>query len=107
MAEEVPFMKEIRVEHLRLKRNCFICLHFRHMRMYNNNPLNFISRDYCYLKQCRNEDCILERDYCYQEHECCLYDPHKLAIFDADLQKAESQSQLSKLYESKYEDPLL
>ena len=90
-----------RVEHLLLKRNCFTCLHFAHIREYGENPLNIYSRNHCKLKNIE-----LAMEECYKEHDCCLYDPHKVAALDPDFQELETHEQIRKMFEKKYGTPL-
>lgn len=98
-------MLERRVEHLQLKKNCFICLHFRHVREQGSNPLKVAVKNYCRLKWDKDGFARLTEEDCYREHDCCLYDPHKVAALDPDFQKLETHEQMTKLYEEKYEKP--
>lgn len=98
---------ERRVEHLQLKKNCFACLHYHHTRIYDKtNPLNFKGKDHCGLRQSRNIDFgILDANDCYIEHECCLYDPHKIAALDPDFQHLKTHKEMECMFEKKYGNP--
>lgn len=96
---------ERRVEHQRLKRTCFLCLHYCHKREFDENPLVMKTEDYCRFRKENNGLLRLNLTECYKEHGCCLYDPHKIAALDPDFKELETHKQMIDLYEKKYEDP--
>lgn len=102
MSSQIPYAPE---KEIKLKPTCFVCTHFRHRHEREENPLIFSNTNYCAKTGNEESAPALNKDECFKEKDCCLYDMHKVAVYDNDFHSVETEEEMINLFNRKYSMP--
>lgn len=81
--------------------NCFVCVHCSHRHEWTDNPICFKNTNYCAMTG--NSETAPPIKDSYTKKDCCLYDIHKVAVYDLDFHSCSSSAEILALFQKKYD----